>query len=122
MQTTLKFGCGKMADFEIGLVYQKNSRFFIAVDTSTLVSCKGGVATTVRPYSNAYSSVRSISVEELCEKWEINLDQFDVLMSVYIKPPQDGVKARPRGTRRKKGDDDEYWRRHRTGRITRPTL
>ena len=110
-----------MADFEIGVVYRKSSKLFIAVDPSTLVSCKGGVSTTIRPTSS-YSVIRSISVEDVCEQWEISLDQFDELMSEHLAPPQTGIKARPRGTRRKKDADDEYWRRHRTGRIARPKL
>ena len=110
-----------MADFEIGVVYKKNGRFFIAVDPSTLVSCKGGKAVSLRP-NTQYSVVRSISVEALCEHWDITLELFDVLMADRLGPPKVMVKTRPRGSRRKKDDDDEYWRRHRTGRIARPKL
>jgi hypothetical protein len=110
-----------MANFEIGLVYRKGPNYFIAVDQSTLVCCALGETSFVRPHSG-YDMVRSISVEELCEKWEIELDEFDVLMADYLKPPETDLKTRPRGSKRKKTDDDEYWRRHRTGRIARPSL
>ena len=110
-----------MAKHEIGIVYQKNSRYFIAVGEMTLVNCEKGLVTEVRPYTK-YDTVRTISVEDLCEKWDITLDQFDVLMSAYLTPESADVKPRPRGSRRKKSSDDEYWRRHRTGRIARPKL
>jgi len=110
-----------MADFEIGVVYQKANRLFIAIEPSTLVSCRGGTRTKVRP-SSRYSPVRTISVEDLCEHWGIGLDEFDVLMSAELSPPKSATKTRPRGSRRTKNDDDAYWKRHRTGRILRPKL
>jgi hypothetical protein len=110
-----------MAEFEIGLVYQKDRKYYIAVDERTLVSCKDGELVSVRPSSH-YASVRSISVEELCEKWEIDLERFDVLMDGFIRPPETELKTRPRGSKRRKNDDEDYWKRHRTGRIVRPSL
>jgi hypothetical protein len=110
-----------MAKHEIGIVYKKGSRLFIAVAESLLVNCEKGLVTEVRPNSK-YEAVRSISVEDLCEKWDLSLDQFDVLMTGYLSPSNTDVRSRPRGSRRDKKDDDEYWRRHRTGRIARPKL
>lgn len=111
-----------MPEFEIGVVYRKETRHFIAVSDVLLVSCAKGLVTEVKPYGKSYSAVRSISVEALCDRWDISLDQFDLLMDGYLTPPQTSIKPRPRGERRKKGDDDEYWQRHRTGRISRPKL
>lgn len=110
-----------MANYEIGVVYEKGPRRFIAVDSRTLVSCAGGRVSKVQPQTQ-YSAVRSISVEKLCERWEIDLDTFDFLMADYLAPPATVAKTRPRGSRRKKDEDEEYWRRHRTGRITRPSV
>lgn len=110
-----------MVSYEIGVVYRRGSRHFIAVDSTTLLSLRGGSVTKIQP-SVQHPQVRSISVEKLCESWEIDLDTFDLLLADYMTPPQDAIKTRPRGARRKKGDDDEYWRRHRTGRIARPKL
>jgi len=110
-----------MAEFEIGVVYQKDTRYFIAVDDRTLVTCKNGSLMSVRPHTD-YHLVRSISVEDLCVHWGVDLDTFDRLMEGQLAPPQTEIKTRPRGSRRKRSDDDEYWRRHRTGRIARPTL
>jgi hypothetical protein len=109
-----------MVEFEIGLVYQKGNRLFIAIDPSTLVSFRGGAAAKIRP-NTQYGAVRSCSVEKLCEQWEITLDEFDAEMSQYLFPQQT-TKTRPRGQRRTKGKERDYWRRHRTGRIARPKL
>lgn len=110
-----------MAKHEIGIVYQKSGRLFIAVSDALLVNCKKGLVTEVRPTSK-YDTVRSISVEDLCERWELTLEQFDVLMNSYLAPVNIETKSRPRGSRRTKSADEEYWRRHRTGRIARPKL
>jgi len=110
-----------MPKFEVGVVYKKGSRLFIATDPSSLVSCRGGQANKIRPTTD-YSPIRSISVEAICERWELSLDQFDELMAGQISTPQTIIKTRPRGARRKKTDDDEYWREHRTGRLVRSKL
>lgn len=110
-----------MAKHEIGLVYRKGTKFFIAVSESLLVNGNKGLVTEVRPH-NKYDLVRSMTVEELCDEWELNLAQFDALMGGYLSPSDVEVKSRPRGSRRAKSEDDEFWKRHRTGRIARPTL
>jgi len=110
-----------MVTFEIGIVYKKDSRLYIAVDSSTLVTVKKGVVTEVRP-NTRYKAVRSIPVEGLCEHWGITLDRLDAAMADYFAPPQTAIKTRPRGVKLNKTEDDEYWRRHRTGRIARPKL
>lgn len=110
-----------MAKHEIGLVYRRNEKFFIAVNETTLVNGEKGLVSEIRPHSK-YDLVRNITVEELCEAWDVSLDQFDVLMQGYLSPADVEIKARPRGSRKNKKVDDDYWRRHRTGRITRSKL
>ena len=55
-----------MTTFEIGIVYKKESRLYIAVNSSTLVNAKNCLVTEVRPHTK-YKVVRSISVENLCD-------------------------------------------------------
>ena len=106
----------KMAEFEIGIAYRKGSRLFIAVDQATLISCKDGVATKVKP-TTKYDFVRCISVEKICEHWNIEVETFDQLMSKHLVPSQVEIKTRPRGYRRKKGVEEEFWRIQRTARV-----
>lgn len=110
-----------MTKHEVGIVYQKNHRLFIAVDEALLVTGEGGVITEVRPTSK-YATVRSISVEELCGKWGINMSQFDALMGNYLTPTKTGVRARAKGPKRPKPDEEEFWRQHRTIKINQPSL
>jgi|3_EtaG_2_1085321.scaffolds.fasta_scaffold20298_4 hypothetical protein len=105
-----------MSEFEIGIAYRKGSRLFIAVDQATLITCKGGVATKVRP-TTKYDFVRCISVEKICEHWDIDISTFDELMSKCLVPSQIEIKTRPRGSRRRKGAEEEYWRMQRISRI-----
>jgi hypothetical protein len=109
-----------MAEFEIGIIYQKGNRLFIASSPSTLLGYKRDSVVRVRPHS-FYRPVRSASVEDICRNWKIDLDEFDCLMTEHMEQPQ-MVKTRPRGQRKKASDEEDYWRRHRTGRIARPRL
>lgn len=110
-----------MGLFEIGLVYRKGPQVFIAVDERTLITCKDGREVEVRP-TTKYDVVRSMSVEEISDHWGVTLDEFDRLVGKHLGPPAGAVKSRPRGTRRKTEDEDDYWKRTRTGRIARPRL
>lgn len=102
--------------FEIGVVYRKNSRYYLAVSERTLITFKGGEVQEIRPYAR-YDVVRSISVEELCGKWGITLDHLDGVTARYLAPSAEGVKPRPRGSRRQRAADELAWRCLRTIRL-----
>lgn len=102
--------------FEIGVVYRKNSRYYLAVSERMLITFKGGELQEIRPYAR-YDVVRSISVEELCGKWGITLDHLDEVTSRYLAPSAEGVKPRPRGSRRQRAADELAWRCLRTIRL-----
>jgi hypothetical protein len=110
-----------MQEFEVGVVYKKNGQLLVAVSQSTLVNCKGGKARIVRP-TTIYESARSISVEELCESWGIDLDEFDRLLAEHIRPSKPPSRTRPRGPRRSTEAEDDYWKQTRTGRLARPNF
>ena len=109
-----------MGLFEVGLVYKKNGRFHIAVDSGTLISCRNGRTIEVRPTAKC-EVVRSVSVEEISEQWKVTLREFDKLIGEFLSPPP-GAKTRPRGSRRSSQNEEDYWKRARTGRIARPRL
>lgn len=102
--------------FEIGVVYRKNSRYYLAVSERMLITFKGGQLQEIRPYAR-YDVVRSISVEELCAKWGITLDHLDEVTARYLAPSAEGVKPRPRGSRRQRAADELAWRSLRTIRL-----
>jgi hypothetical protein len=102
--------------FEIGVVYRKNSRYYLAVSERMLITFKSGQLQEIRPYAR-YDVVRSISVEELCGKWGITLDHLDEVTARYLAPSAEGVKPRPRGSRRQRAADELAWRCLRTIRL-----
>jgi len=107
-----------MPDYEIGVVYQRGPRYYIAVSTSTLISYKNRNVIEIRPHVQ-YDMVRSVTVERLCELWEMTIDEFDELMSGYLKPPEMDVRTRPRGLKRGADEEEDFWKKHRTGRFRR---
>ena len=110
-----------MAEFEIGIVYKKGGNYFLAVSPNSLITVKDGDVTEIRPHKQ-YETARSMTVEALCDRWGIELEEFDRVAGNYLAPAQDDIKTRPRGMRRDKKNEDEIWRRVRTGRIARPRL
>lgn len=107
-----------MGDFEIGVVYEKNKKYFVAVTQATVVTCKGGKDSKIKP-SSTYTAIRSLTVQELCKHWGITLAQLDTMMSKYLSPPQSSLKTRPRGQRKRGKEEEEFWHNHRTGRVVR---
>jgi hypothetical protein len=105
-----------MSQFEIGVVYRKNSRLFLAVSDKTLMTFKDKKVSEVKPYAK-YEVVRGISVEELCSRWGVTLDELDKATSKYLAPSTEGIKPRPRGTRRKRAADEQAWRSLRMIRL-----
>ena len=102
--------------FEIGVVYRKNNRHFLAVTNRILISFKKGKAFEVRP-NHRYDSVRSISVEELCKQWGVTLRDLDAITTKYLAADPQTLKTRPRGSRRRQAADADAWRALRTIRI-----
>lgn len=104
------------ATFEIGVVYKKNGRHFLAVTNKTLITFTKGELQEVRPYAK-YEVVRSISVDELCQLWGVALEQLDKVTASYLAPSTEGLKTRPRGSRRRRVADEFAWRNLRLTRL-----
>jgi hypothetical protein len=102
--------------FEIGVVYRKNGRLHLAVNHKTLITYRNETFSEVRPYQR-YDVVRGISVEELCKQWGLELDELDRATAVYLTPSTEGLKTRPRGSRRRRAADQDAWRQLRTIRL-----
>jgi len=75
-----------MPQFEIGMVYRKNSRLHLAVNHHMLITVERGKFKTVKPHVK-YEPIRHISVEELCKRWRIDIDTLDALSEHYLQRP-----------------------------------
>lgn len=97
--------------YEIGVVYKKNSRLYLAVNDRELISFKHGKLQEVRPYVK-YDVVRQISVTDLCKRWGIHPDRLDEATSRFLSPSEEGIKARPRALRQNRANIDHSWKVH----------
>lgn len=79
--------------FEIGVVYKKNSRYYLAVSERLLVSLRNNKLVEIKPYVR-YNVVRQMSVEELCRRWKISLAQIDQISRNYFAPSPAGIKIK----------------------------
>jgi hypothetical protein len=102
--------------FEIGVVYRKNSRLYLAVSERNLITFRNARVVEVKPHAR-YEVVRSISVEELCRRWGITIDALDRSTTHYLAPSPEGIKPRPRGSRRQRVADEFAWRSLRLIRV-----
>ena len=107
-----------MTRHEIGVVYKKGSRHCLAVSPETLITFKNGTMTEVKPHAK-YEVVRGISVEALCKLWGISLDTLDQQTAKYLAPSNEGIRPRPRGSRRRAAADEDLWRSIRMTRLSR---
>jgi hypothetical protein len=95
--------------FEIGVVYRKNGRLHLAVSERDLITFRNGRVVEVKPY-NKYEVVRSISVDEICQRWGITIERLDHETSRFLAPSPEGIKPRPRGSRRQRVADEYAWK------------
>jgi len=102
--------------FEIGVVYKKNSRLYLAVTDRVLITMKNGLVDSVRPYGK-YDPVRQISVDGLCEQWDISARRLDEETLRFLQPSPEGIKPRPRGSRNSRSTEEHLWRERRTIRL-----
>ncbi|MGE0708029.1 MAG: hypothetical protein AB7N76_17535 [Planctomycetota bacterium] len=102
--------------YEIGVVYRKGKQLFLAVTNRLLITYKDAALQEVKPQAR-YDVVRGLSVEELCGEWGIPLSELDETTYRYLAPSREGLKTRPRGTRRKAAADEDSWRQLRTIRL-----
>lgn len=71
--------------FEIGCVYTKEMRYYLAVEADTLISAYDGEAIAVKPRNHeSYRYVKSISVQDLCDVWNITMDRLDEISHAML--------------------------------------
>lgn len=79
--------------FEIGNIYTKREKFnktyYVAVSHRTLVTCKDGKFGEFTSKKPGFISETDISVEELCEFWNIDLKKIDEYMCKFFQPDEE---------------------------------
>jgi hypothetical protein len=74
-----------ISDYEVGMTYTKSGKFFLAVDSRTLVTFRDGDFIEINPYSR-YEPARSLSVESLCRHWGVKIERLDEVSRQYFTP------------------------------------
>jgi hypothetical protein len=75
--------------FEIGFVYRRKDKFFLAVTENVLLTVQAGEFREYRP-SARFEVVRNISVERLCRSWGVTSDELDRATAKYLTPSIEG--------------------------------
>lgn len=105
-----------MKTFEIGVVYKSARDFCVAFASNALLTFRKGKPSVIRPRMHA--KVVHTSVEELCSRWNVTLEELDaVLAEKFPKPTTKRTTAR--GSRRVAHERDEAYRLARSVRISR---
>lgn len=106
--------------YEVGVVYVKNSKLFLAVDDNRLLTFIRGKSKAVKPYhAETYNIVRHVSVDDLCSAWKVTTATIDKAAAEFLAPSQTGIKPAPRGSRTQRKAEQELWREIRTAKIRR---
>jgi hypothetical protein len=100
-------------EFESGVVYERRSQLYLAVDNRTLITYQRGEWVEVRPYVK-YKALRDVSVGHLCKGWSLTSAQFDEHVSSYFCPKS--RRATEDKNPRRRSWDDGQWKRFRTFR------
>ena len=87
-------------EFELGVVYERRRRYYLAVDAHTLIGRHKGEWLEVRPYAK-YRAVRDMPVGDLCKRWEISSAELDETLRAHFSPAESAeeveLRTRPRG-------------------------
>lgn len=71
--------------FEIGLVYKKDGRYFLAVDKDLLITGQEGTFFELRPAAK-FDVARKVAVSKLCHTWGCTPSAMDATVRRYLCP------------------------------------
>ena len=74
---------------EIGFVYRRKDRFYLAVSDTVLLSVANGRFHETRP-NTRYEVIRNISVERLCQQWGVTSEELDRATAKFLTPSIEG--------------------------------
>ena len=93
---------------EIGSVYRRKGRVYLAVDCDRLISYVSGECEEVVLMCKEFEIDRSLSVDLLLSAWGITLDELDRTTYLYLRPADHrNVGVRQRRSKRRGGNDEE---------------
>ena len=98
-------------EFESGVVYERRSQLYLAVDNRKLVTFLKGEWVEIHPYVK-YKALRDTSVGHLCKAWGLKSNEFDKHMAKYFCP--ESKRVRDDRNPRRRGWGDGQWKRFRT--------
>jgi len=95
-----------MSGFETGNVYSKKKlsrkkTYYMAINKRTLITYSDGRFGKYTTKKFGHSNENCMSVAELCNHWNIKLDDFDMHMSHYFQPDEE-AKMRARKEKQEK--------------------
>lgn len=70
--------------FEIGVIYEKNSQYYLAISERELLGRRKGQWITVKPYG-PYTAKRDSDVKFLMRKWKISRPELDEMSQNYFR-------------------------------------
>lgn len=110
-----------MGKFEIGLIYRKDSVFYLSIEEHRLVTFKKGEC--IRTYSKEnkvdnFEAVRGMTVEDLCQKWKLDINDFDKKLAPFFSPTPEGLKPRSGNKRKARVENDFISQKMRTVKLS----
>jgi len=81
--------------FEVGNVYSKQTSskktYYMAINKKTLITYINGRFGRFTTRKEGHATESSLSVAELCDCWDIDLDDFNIKMWEYFHPDDDAM-------------------------------
>lgn len=74
-------------DFEIGRIYVSNSRWYIAISESQLLTFIAKSVKILTPYRNHFKVNHHVTFEDLCNRWNLSEDALDKILNYHIVQP-----------------------------------
>jgi len=106
--------------FEIGVVYKSTRDLGVAFAANALLTFRNGKPRVIRPRVRV-EVIRTLTVEGLCSRWNVTLEEMDAALTKKLPKPSSPHKAQrvARGPKRERRERDEEYRLVRSVRIAR---
>jgi hypothetical protein len=103
--------------FEIGVVYRQKRTLYLAITKHKLIHYSTRIKTTCPQSRAGFQAFPRLSVDELCQKWNIPIGKLDEITLQFLQPSQSGIKTAPAGSRKAAAEREFQGRQMRLTRI-----